>query len=534
MRRLWLIALLGVWTGMGWAQQATITAVVRVVEHQRKGTAQWLTSKVGTTLENGDRVRTGKRSYAEVTFTDKSVVKLNERSELTVASTAAGKQDMELHRGSLWARFVKGSQATIKAKTTVAAVRGTEILIAISPEGMVLVRVLRGVLDILLPSGQSVTVISGQQIIVSPDPTAPPPSPAPAPSPQYGSDLRLTDTPFTESLVSGSQVFVTTGAQDFTEIQRTDPAQSSVNPTISPEVPGGAPVGPNPPPPTPPQTGGLEVNVRSRQFGLEATGLSLTSDRRPRTLYGVRLRPSGTTGPFFFALSWQPVNIAGTTRSRWTETYITYKDERFGTFRIGRQWLSQSPVNATLVGKLLISDIADAVSWQHRFGATNVTIAYLYDGQPDLNKFFGKPAGGRRQGFYLRLAQPVLRGVVGLSTMKVRSGTVGYALDLSLPILPNEVDIYGEIGRNSLQRSNFYTIGLYFPGLYQRYDTDLFIEYTKAPRNLPDFLTVRLFQTILPNLRFVFIGARRGDEATNGSGVDWTVGLIYSTSFALQ
>jgi hypothetical protein len=114
MRRLWLIALLGVWAGMGWAQPATITAVVRVVEHQRTGTAQWLTSKVGTTLENGDRVRTGKRSYAEVTFADKSVVKLNERSELTVASTAAGKQEMELHQGSLWARFVKGSQATVK------------------------------------------------------------------------------------------------------------------------------------------------------------------------------------------------------------------------------------------------------------------------------------------------------------------------------------------------------------------------------------------------------------------------------------
>jgi len=37
MRRLWLIALLGVWAGMGWAQPATITAVVRVVEHQTDG-----------------------------------------------------------------------------------------------------------------------------------------------------------------------------------------------------------------------------------------------------------------------------------------------------------------------------------------------------------------------------------------------------------------------------------------------------------------------------------------------------------------
>jgi len=56
----------------------------------------------------------------------------------------------------------------------------------------------------------------------------------------------------------------------------------------------------------------------------------------------------------------------------------------------------------------------------------------------------------------------------------------------------------------------------------------LFIEYTKAPRNLPDFLTVRLFQTILPNLRLVFIGARRDEEAVGGSGVDWTVGFSFT------
>ena len=101
MRRLWLIALLGVWAGIGWAQQATITAVVRVVEHQRTGTAQWLASKVGTTLESGDRVRTGKRSYAEVSFADKSVVKLNELSELTVHSSPLGSKRWNLSRQPL-------------------------------------------------------------------------------------------------------------------------------------------------------------------------------------------------------------------------------------------------------------------------------------------------------------------------------------------------------------------------------------------------------------------------------------------------
>ncbi len=529
MRRSCLILLLGMFSCAGAVQQAQITSVVRIVEHQKSGMPQWLISKVGTTLENGDRVRTGKRSYAEVTFADKSVVKLNERSELTIASTAAGKQDMELNQGSLWARFVKGSQATIKAKTTVAAVRGTEIVIAILPNRRVLVRVLVGDVIVTLPSGQQITLTSGQEISVSPDPTAPPPSPSPAPLPQFGSDVTVTDAPFTEAIFSGQEISITTGAQDFAELQRSDPAQFSTNPTVSPEVPGGTV-----PSLEEPKTGDLEVIVRSRKWALEAVGLGLTTDRSPRSLYGVRLRPKGTLGAFFFALSWQPVNISGTTRSRWTETYIAYKDNRFGTFRIGRQWISQSPVNATLVGKLLISDIADGISWQKNFGKTRLTAAYLYDGRPDLNKFFGRPTGGRRQGGYLRLAQSFANGVIGVSLMKVRGGTTGYSLDFSQPIIPNELEIYGEIGRDTLQRSNFHTVGLYFPGLFQRHETDLFIEYTKAPRNLPDFITLRLFQSVFPGARFVLVIARRGDEALGGSGIDWTVGFVYSASLELR
>ncbi len=529
MRCLWSVLILGVLVNIGWSQQARITSVVRVVEHQKTGTTQWLPSKVGTSLENGDRVRTGKRSYAEVTFADRSVVKLNERSELTVSSTTAGKQDMELHQGSLWARFVKGSQATIRTKTTVAAVRGTEIFVAFLPDGSVLFRIFEGELFIVLPSGQQITLSAGQEVIVSPEPTAPPPSPSPAPPPQFGTDITVTDASFVDLTVSGQETLVTPGAQDFNDLQRSDPAQSSFNPTVSPEVPGGAAVTP-----ITPEKGNLDVIVRSRQWFLETTGIGLYSSRRPRTLYGIRLKPKATFGPIFFSISWQPTNIAGTTRSRWTEVYFAYKDEQVGTIRLGRQWISRSPVNATLVGKLLISDIADGISWQKNFGATQLTAAYLYDSQPDLNKFFGSPVGGRRQGGYLRLAYPIRGGTIGISAMKVRGGATGYSLDFSQPIITNELEIYGEIGRNSFQRSNFYTVGLYFPGLFQRLGTDLFIEYTKAPRNLPDFFSVRIFHTIFPGFQAVLIGSRRGDEAIGGSGVDWAVGLIYSTFFMVK
>ncbi|MFA0771455.1 MAG: hypothetical protein REDVDVYQ_001977, partial [Candidatus Fervidibacter sp.] len=450
----------------------------------------------------------------------KSVVKLNERSELTVASTAAGKQEMELHQGSLWARFVKGSQATVRAKTTVAAVRGTTIVIAILPDGSVLVRVLEGELSLILPTGEQVTVPTGQEIIVPPRP-APPPSPSPAPPPEYGSDPIPTDQPFTDATISGTTIGTTPGAPDFPQIQTSDPAQFSSSPSLP-----GSPTSQVTPPP-PPTTGGLQVVVRGRQAFLEASGIALTSDARPRRLLGARLRPRGTVGPIFYSVAIQPLtDLAGTTRSRFTEGYLAYKSEEVGIIRVGRQWISRSPVTATLVGKLLVSDIADAILWERTFQKTQVTAAYLYDAEPFV--------GGKQQGGYLRLAQPLRGGSVGISAMKVRGGTTGYALDFSQPVIPNEVDIYGEVGRDSLRRSRYYTVGLYFPGLYQRYDTDLFVEYTKAPRGAPNFFSVRLFQTIFPGLRFVFVGARRGAVAGVGSGTDWTVGLIYTTQFALR
>lgn len=536
MRWLWLLVAIGLLLGTGVAQQASITAVVRVVEHQKAGTPQWLPSRVGTSLANGDRVRTGKRSYAEVTFADKSVVKLNERSELTVASTAALKQEMELHRGSLWARFVKGAQATVRAKTTVAAVRGTTILIAIQRDGSVLVRVLMGLLEVTnLQTGEQMTVAAGNEITVSPDPTAPLPSPTPAPPPQFGTDPTPTDQPFTEVAVTGTQTLATVGAPDFSFIQVSDPAFVSTNPSV-PEIgsavsPGGGVV------PSAPTTGNLDVTVRSRQAMLDTAGLALTSDARPRRIVGVQLRPRGTVGNLFYSVSALPItDTAGTTRTRWTEGYLAYKDERTGTIRVGRQWFSPSPVTASLTGQLIINDIADAVSWQQTFGHTQVNLAYLYDAEP-----FTK---GQRQGGYLRLSYPVRGGYVGISTLKMRGATTGYALDFSQPIIANELELYGELGQgfardpanpDRLRRGSFYTIGLYFPGLYQRYGTDLFVEYTKAPRGAPanNLFSVRAFYDILPGLKLVFIGQRRG-KGVRDSGNDWTVGLIYTTKFALQ
>lgn len=533
MRCLWvLVGVLGPW-GIAGAQQATITALMRVVEHRRAGTTQWLSSRVGTVLAQGDRVRTGPRSYAEITFADKTVMKLNERSELTINAVAPRQQDVEVHQGSLWARFVKGSRATVRGKTVVAAVRGTVLLLSIGADGTVTVRVWEGELTVTLPNGEEIVVRTGQELAVPPTLLLTPQIRS-APPEEFGSDPGPagSDSSFVDWLVSGVNTSVLPGASDFGALLENNAEFFS---TVAPFPLPGAPSLP------PPGTGTVEVIVR--QAILEGAALGLVADRRPHRLLGVRIRPRTSIGPLFASVSVLPLtDTAGNTRTRLAEVVVTYRRGDVA-LRIGRQWLSGGPVlgNAATpdpafrglpqlgpvsVGKLVLSDIADAAALHLPVGRGRLTLAYLQDALPFLK--------GEQQGGYARLSAPIGQGVLGLSALKVRQGTVGYALDASVPVIPNELDLYGEVGRHSLFRSNFYTVGVYLAGLFRRWGTDLFVEYTKAPRSVPNMVTVRLYQSVLPSLRLALIASRRGDIGRLEGGTDLSVGLIYSTSIGLR
>lgn len=529
---LWLM--LWAASGVADAQQATVTAIVRVVEHQRAGTTQWLQSRLGTHLAQGDRVRTGPRSYAEITFADRSVVKLNERSELTVHAPTPQRQDVELHQGSLWARFIKGSRATVRAKTAVAAVRGTTLAIAIAPEGTVTIRVWDGVLAVTLPTGEEVTLNSGQELVVPPT-LLEPHQVRSAPDAAFGSDPGPagSDASFVDWLTTGVTVVTLPGAPDFGALlENNDEFFTTVAPLPLPGAPS---------PAVPQQTGELGVIVR--QAVLKGSVLGLVADRRPHRLLGARLRPRGAVGPLFFSVSILPLtDTSGNTTTRLAEGVVTYRRGNWA-LRVGRQWLSEGPVlgNAAVpdpalrvldrlgpisIGKLVLSDIADAVALHVPVGHSRLTLAYLQDALPFVS--------GTQQGGYARLTYPVAQGQLGVSVLKVRRGTFGYAADIALPAVPNELDIYGEVGRHSLLRSTYYTAGIYLAGLFRRLGTDLFAEYTHAPRGAPNIFTVRLYQPLSPGWRLFAIGTRRGAVGQTGAGTDWSVGLIYSTAFALR
>lgn len=78
-------------------------------------------------VRNGDGLRTDRRGFAQVAFNDKSVLRLNELTELIVQDSMTLRR-LQLAKGALWLRVTKGSNTSVQTPVATATVRGTELL----------------------------------------------------------------------------------------------------------------------------------------------------------------------------------------------------------------------------------------------------------------------------------------------------------------------------------------------------------------------------------------------------------------------
>jgi Tfp pilus assembly protein PilF len=104
------------------------------VECTTGGNTNWRVAPVGTALLPGDRVRTHEQSRAAVQLSDRSVVRLNERTTLEVLPPKrAEKRRFGLPRGALYF-FDREKPADIEFDTPLAAgaIRGTEFLLEVA------------------------------------------------------------------------------------------------------------------------------------------------------------------------------------------------------------------------------------------------------------------------------------------------------------------------------------------------------------------------------------------------------------------
>src|SRR5687768_3430243 len=105
---------------------ATVREVQRVVKAGRSGSSDLFDVRIGSTLAAGDRVRTGGRSGAGLRFTDQSLIRLGELTEVIV--TSPNQRNAQVVRGKVFANFK--SPGTITGGYAVAAVRGTHVTYA--------------------------------------------------------------------------------------------------------------------------------------------------------------------------------------------------------------------------------------------------------------------------------------------------------------------------------------------------------------------------------------------------------------------
>ena len=146
----------------------------------------------------------------------------------------------------------------------------------------------------------------------------------------------------------------------------------------------------------------------------------------------------------------------------------------------------------------------------------NIDLAYVRKMSPII--------GPTSRGWYARAECPVLRGLAAVNVVTHEGeGGPGYSLDAAVPLIDGALDVYGEVGRDAFDR-NLYTAGLYFPGLYQRQEIDLFVEYADR-QQAPGVATLRLYKHFGEDLTTVFSMDKASDgNLSFGAGVIWRFG----------
>jgi len=122
----------------------TLSAVEGDVSVMEAGTESWTEAEVGMSLEDGDIIKTGDDSSAEITFFDGSTVELQPGTEVEIASLAitdTGSTTITLEQtiGATISRVVNiidpASRYEVETATGAAAVRGSIMVVCVTGNG---------------------------------------------------------------------------------------------------------------------------------------------------------------------------------------------------------------------------------------------------------------------------------------------------------------------------------------------------------------------------------------------------------------
>ncbi len=615
----------------------SITRQVLVTKGTVAQSAQYVPAKQNQAVFDGQGIRTLKRALAEVTFSDTSVLRINERTDLVLQNSAT-LRNVQLRAGVVWIRVARGTNTQIETPSATAVARGTTFVVAVGSDGASQLTVLDGRVD-MVQGAQAVSVGAGETISVAAPanngaatlpsaPSALSPSDLPeelggsavgwwqtigqesgllitAGSPVQGFDLR--SSPLTEVLQQAAQNErgITTGNYNRYVARQpyylNDPFQrdrliaiarqslvtaiqnSGLSLSAYQQANGNLPVaslGVNAADlaflqsinistvgqaidGTKRNSGTLNVIVDTRSayrpgninslpnydfrlldrndtsltlLGVGA-GLGLLADAAvnknltvstPRgeasawafandpSIVGARGGLTGRVGNTRYRLESNAIRVLSgdNVRTNGKLDSVAVVEHTIGdsvTVFAGRDRFYGGPVFQNQVLSQLIADRYSALGATVRQGDATLKAAYLYDANPDVT--------GSQKGALASLSYKLGGGLVGINALRVPKLDNGYGLtgSLSYNIVPGQVDFYAELGRGP-DKATLQTYGAYFPGLFQKTDVDLFVEYGEhtglgravsliAAKDVGRNLNVRAYANLEDGTRRTQVGA---------------------------
>ena len=517
---------------------AKITAVLLTVMHRLRDDAPWQKSKVGTLLPVGGMVRTGRRSKCQITFPDRSFVRMGERSDLVITDLSAKR--LRARSGRLFVKIVSGT-SVIEGHTAVAAVKGTTFefigpddIPAAGERPIEMIRVWDGFVEFTC-GGRTETIGPGTEAIGKPDGTI---TQGGTPSQNYPGG---TYESWFEGEWSGQEVDTTPNSSAGTEQkvqhlteqqvatvpsrdqQRQEAIQETGSINVDVDSLGRDPARQSHPTGTAAlpaaviaaaaeallsQAAPGEFAFQKRFFGPTTISTPFTFVGGEQSVYGVRAVGSGVYQDSYFRVA---TNITdefdGDLDFSLDEAFLAHRTRR-AEWTLGRQRFLNGPVNNTEVGTLHDFGRVASMRWRGRVrGGPQLDIALI-----DRAETYPGAAG---EAAYARAAHSVGPAIVGANVLWLFDEGPGKSVDLSISPIPRHLDLYGEVGEDPTGR-DLHTIGLYFPELYQTAGVDVFVEQAKR-QGFPSVFSVAAYKQVTGSGTAML-------AIEKPSGHDWSVG----------
>ena len=148
---------------------AKVTAVQNTVEAKTAAGTTWAASKNGDPLKANDRVRTGPGSRAAILYSDQTLHRMNEKSEIEILPPASGGSGIVkiLSGQSYFTTRTPKDFGRVQTPTVTAAIKGTEFAVSVGEDGTSVVTMIEGTVEASNEFG-AVTVTKGEEAVAAP------------------------------------------------------------------------------------------------------------------------------------------------------------------------------------------------------------------------------------------------------------------------------------------------------------------------------------------------------------------------------